>query len=59
MKRIAADGTVMQEVRIELPADLFRRLEIHKSSTGTSYNLLLQRILMPVLEMLPTSPAAE
>ena len=59
MKRIAADGTVMQEVRVEIPADLDRRMELHKAAKGVSHNLLLQRILKPVLELLPSVPATD
>lgn len=57
--RIAADGTVLREVRVEIPQALFRRLEARKAQTQRSYNLLLMEILRPALERLLEKPPAD
>ena len=59
MKRTTAKGVEVQEVRVEIPLDLFRRMELHKTAKGVSHNLLLQRILKPALELLPALPATD
>lgn len=51
--RIRADGSVMREVRVELPQALFERLEREKVKTRRSFNALLMEILQPALERLP------
>lgn len=38
---------------VEIPADFYRRMELHKAATGGSYNLLPQKIVKPVPELLP------
>lgn len=53
--RVRADGSVMREVRLEVPQALFERLEAEKAKTRRSYNALLMEIVRPVLERLPAT----
>lgn len=57
--RIGPQGIVYQQVNIELPAELHRRLEIEKNRRRSSYKEVLLEWIIPQLQALPPSPEQE
>jgi hypothetical protein len=51
--RIRADGVVVRDVRLEVPQDLFRRLEREKERSRRSINQLAGEVLLKWLQGLP------
>ncbi len=52
-------GHVMRELRLEIPQDLFRRLEHAKVEQGRSMNVIATEMLQPHLEKLPEAGVAD
>lgn len=53
--RIGTDGTVLRPVQVEVPSELFNRLERLKARTGQSYNTIIMDWILPKLSQLPTA----
>lgn len=51
--RIRADGTVVRDVRLEVPQELFRRLEREKECSRRSINQIAGEVLLKWLQALP------
>lgn len=52
--RIGTDGTVLRPVQVEVPSELYSRLERLKARTGQSYNAIILDWILPKLSELPT-----
>jgi len=51
-----SNGKVLRRVELELPNELYRRLEQHKASTGQPMHVILRDWVTPHLQQLPVHP---